>query len=607
MLREVAEKRLQTIREFTEFGSGFKIAMRDLEIRGAGNLLGAEQHGHMESVGYDMYCRLLEEEVQQLKGEAPKQEVLETTVDLNISAYIPDFYIKNQEQRMELYKKIANVRMQEEYFDIQEEMEDRFGDLPKSVQTLLEIVLLKSEARNLGISSIVQKRGNILFQFRTDAKTDPLKLTQLISQGRGKYLFTAGAAPYLTLKLNKEKEAKVLEEIKFVLNAIKGQSFKERVCIIITLGISQRMKCKVFWNYLNQRMKERGIKMKKKGLLCLLIAGAMALCACGSDNASNSDNASGSDFSDEAVMKIDGREIMKSEYMVYLYTTTKSFTSVGGDDIWTTDFDGQTADELVEERTVKTLQTVIAAKKYAEENNIALTDDQKTEVTTASEQFASSVPAEDIAKMGIDAKSLAPFMEGSYIYSLVYQALVSECEVDEAEKANYYEENKDQIKEELITVDMDTIVLDNLDKANEVAEKAKNGEDFQSLFQEYDVDENAKQQEDGSKMTVYKTQLLSSFGLTEIPEVGVITGPIDMDGTYFVLRVSNITTPDESEVKVAAEKTFTTQKQTEYSDARFEEMIASQSVEYMDEAYKNLEKFHQTVQVVFQEEFFHQK
>ncbi|KXL51831.1 transcription-repair-coupling factor [Anaerotignum neopropionicum] len=221
MLREVAEKRLQTIREFTEFGSGFKIAMRDLEIRGAGNLLGAEQHGHMESVGYDMYCRLLEEEVQQLKGEAPKEEPFETTVDLNISAYIPDFYIKNQEQRMELYKKIANVRIQEEYYDIQEEMEDRYGDLPKSVQTLLEIVLLKSEARSLGISSIVQKRGNILFEFRADAKTDPLKLTKLISQGRGKYLFTAGASPYLTLKLNKEKETKVLEEIKFVLNAIK--------------------------------------------------------------------------------------------------------------------------------------------------------------------------------------------------------------------------------------------------------------------------------------------------------------------------------------------------------------------------------------------------
>lgn len=222
MLREVAEKRLQTIREFTEFGSGFKIAMRDLEIRGAGNLLGAEQHGHMESVGYDMYCRLLEEEVQQLKGEEPKAKEIETTVDLNISAYIPDFYIKNQEQRMELYKKIAIVRTREEYFDIQEEMEDRYGDLPKSVQTLLEIVLLKGEARELGISSIVQKRDSILFEFRTDGRTDPMKLTKIISEGRGKYLFTAGANPYLTLKLPKDKENRVLEEIKFLLNAMKG-------------------------------------------------------------------------------------------------------------------------------------------------------------------------------------------------------------------------------------------------------------------------------------------------------------------------------------------------------------------------------------------------
>ncbi len=169
-----------------------------------------------------MYCRLLEEEVQQLKGEEPKTKEIETTVDLNISAYIPDFYIKNQEQRMELYKKIAIVRTREEYFDIQEEMEDRYGDLPKSVQTLLEIVLLKGEARELGISSIVQKRESILFEFRADGSTDPMKLTKIISEGRGKYLFTAGANPYLTLKLPKDKENKVLEEIKFLLNAIKG-------------------------------------------------------------------------------------------------------------------------------------------------------------------------------------------------------------------------------------------------------------------------------------------------------------------------------------------------------------------------------------------------
>lgn len=344
-----------------------------------------------------------------------------------------------------------------------------------------------------------------------------------------------------------------------------------------------------------KKVKERGIKMKKKGLLCLLIAGAMALSACGSNNASNSDNAGGSDFNDEVVMKIDGREIMKSEYMVYLYTTSKSFTAVGGDDIWTMDFDGQTADELVEERTLKTLQSVIAAKKYAEENNITLTDDQKQEVASASEQFVANVPQEDIKKMGIDAESLAPFMESSYIYSLVYQALVAECEVDEAEKARYYEENKEQIKEELITVELDSIVLDDAQKANEVAEKAKSGTDFISLFQEYDIDENARLKEDGGKMTVYKTQLLSSFGLTEVPEIGVVTGPIDVDGTYFILRVTSITTPQESEVKEKAETTFVNQKQTDYSDARFEEMMAAQKVEYIDEVYKNLEKFHSVV------------
>ena len=132
VLQETAEKRLQTIREFTEFGSGFKIAMRDLEIRGAGNLLGAEQHGHMEAIGYDMYCRLLEEEIQNMKGE-PKQEYFETTIDLNINAYIPDFYIKNQEQRMEMYKKIAAISNQHDYYNIQEELEDRFGNFTQKV------------------------------------------------------------------------------------------------------------------------------------------------------------------------------------------------------------------------------------------------------------------------------------------------------------------------------------------------------------------------------------------------------------------------------------------------------------------------------------------
>lgn len=220
MLKETAEKRLQTIREFTEFGAGFKVAMRDLEIRGAGNLLGAEQHGHMESVGYDMYCRLLEEEVQQLKGETVA-ETFETSVDLNISAYLPDFYVRNQEQRMDLYKKIAAIQTLEEYYDMQEEMEDRYGDLPKSVQSLLEMVLLKAEAHQVGVTSIVQKGNNILMEFRPDASLNPEKLTSLIAQSRGRYLFTAGASPYITIRLKKGEENQSLSYIKTLLNGIK--------------------------------------------------------------------------------------------------------------------------------------------------------------------------------------------------------------------------------------------------------------------------------------------------------------------------------------------------------------------------------------------------
>jgi transcription-repair coupling factor (superfamily II helicase) len=222
MLREAAEKRLQTIREFTEFGSGFKIAMRDLEIRGAGNLLGAEQHGHMEAVGYDMYCRLLEEEVQNLKGAAPREEQFETSVDLNISAFIPDFYIKNQEQRMELYKKIAGIHTQEEYLDMQDELADRFGDPPKAVQLLLEVVLVKAEAHAMGITSITQKHGNILLEFRPQPNIDVGRLMQLIASAKGKYLFTAGATPYLTIKPGRGEGDKPLQLVKNFFEALKA-------------------------------------------------------------------------------------------------------------------------------------------------------------------------------------------------------------------------------------------------------------------------------------------------------------------------------------------------------------------------------------------------
>lgn len=158
VLTDIASKRLGAIREYTEFGSGFKVALRDLEIRGAGNLLGAEQHGHMETVGYDMYMRILNEAILEEKGEAPVKKT-ECTVDMNISAYIPESYIKSSVQRIDVYKKISLVENVEDTVDIIDELLDRYGELPKPVSALLDISLLRSLGSECALTKI-QKRGN---------------------------------------------------------------------------------------------------------------------------------------------------------------------------------------------------------------------------------------------------------------------------------------------------------------------------------------------------------------------------------------------------------------------------------------------------------------
>ena len=160
-LTEVAEKRLSAIRDFAEFGSGFKIAMRDLEIRGAGNLLGAEQSGHMMSVGYDMYLKLLDEAVLEEKGEKPKEP--DCTADLNVTANVSQDYVARGEERMDLYRRMAAIRSQEDADDLLDEIIDRYGDPPKGVLNLIDIALLRAQAQKLHICDIRQKAGEVLF------------------------------------------------------------------------------------------------------------------------------------------------------------------------------------------------------------------------------------------------------------------------------------------------------------------------------------------------------------------------------------------------------------------------------------------------------------
>ncbi len=207
MLKEVAEKRLQAIKEFTEPGSGFKVAMRDLEIRGAGNLLGAEQSGHMAAVGYDMYCRLLNEAVRQLKGETVEEETFTTTVDMEMDAYIPSTYIRNEVHKLDMYKRIAEIGNEEEFHDMQEELTDRFGEMPSPVSSLLNIAFLKALAHSVYITSIVQKGSELKLTMYPKAKIAVERIPALLDKYRPGLTLTKDAAPYFTWRIPQEKKA----------------------------------------------------------------------------------------------------------------------------------------------------------------------------------------------------------------------------------------------------------------------------------------------------------------------------------------------------------------------------------------------------------------
>ena len=202
VLTEVAAKRLGAIREYAEFGSGFKIAMRDLEIRGAGNLLGPEQSGFLMSVGYDLYLKLLEEAVLEEKGEKP-QHPSECTADLSVSASIPDRYVPSPEQRMDLYRRIARIRTDADADDMTDELIDRFGDPPRPVNNLISVALLRGRAAACGITDISQKGSSILF---TLSACDLEIISALAGSLEGRLLFSPGDKPLLTLRLRKGED-----------------------------------------------------------------------------------------------------------------------------------------------------------------------------------------------------------------------------------------------------------------------------------------------------------------------------------------------------------------------------------------------------------------
>ena len=223
VLSEIAEKRLDTIREYAEFGSGFKIAMRDLEIRGAGDLLGAEQSGHMMTVGYDMYLKLLEDAVLEERGEEAQKEP-ECTADLTVTANINKDYVTSGEQRMDLYRRMAAIRTQEDADELLDEIVDRFGDPPKGVMNLIAIALLRARAAAAGITEITQKDGAILLSLAT---MDFAAISGCCAEAqfKGRIFFSAGKVPMLSVKLKKTDDPlKLATQLVGVYAALRAQT-----------------------------------------------------------------------------------------------------------------------------------------------------------------------------------------------------------------------------------------------------------------------------------------------------------------------------------------------------------------------------------------------
>ena len=212
ILAEEADKRLKAIKEFTEFGSGFKIAMRDLEIRGAGSLIGEIQHGHLEEVGYDTYCRLLDEVMKEEQGIEIKPDI-DVQIDLNVTSYIPDSYISDSNQKIEIYQDIALCKSEEDIADVIDELIDRFGNMPDELEKLLEISRIKQLAKTKGVIKIASKREAIVFTFDNDL-FDTSSVQEYIKKYGSRLSFSSGVKPMITLKIGSSHENDIIKECK---------------------------------------------------------------------------------------------------------------------------------------------------------------------------------------------------------------------------------------------------------------------------------------------------------------------------------------------------------------------------------------------------------
>ena len=227
-LSEAAAKRLKAIKDFTEFGSGFKIAMRDLEIRGAGNLLGSQQSGHMMNIGYELYCRLVDDAVRALRGEVVKEKSEDLKIDLNVSAIIPSWYIAEEELKMEMYKKCAGITNDEELSDIMDEFIDRFGDIPKETENIMYLNYIRSLAEAIGTSRIYEERGTAVVVLEKENLLKAENLAMASAKFGYDLIINVGTQPRLRLKVTKKDKLEKLLSLMKILRPGSSEPKFER-------------------------------------------------------------------------------------------------------------------------------------------------------------------------------------------------------------------------------------------------------------------------------------------------------------------------------------------------------------------------------------------
>jgi transcription-repair coupling factor (superfamily II helicase) len=225
-LSEEAEKRLVAIREFTELGSGFKIAMRDLEIRGAGNILGPEQHGFINTIGFELYCKMLEEAIGELRGQKVGPEA-DPVIELDLEAYIDDEYLPDSKQKLSIYKRLATVKTISEVDELADELLDRYGEWPESVINLLKVARIKVLARKMGTEAITADQYSIVVRFGHEAQIDPGKLVELVQRRRYPVSLVSGEIPQLKLRKGRTPVPSLLGQLEKILDEIAGEKVKD--------------------------------------------------------------------------------------------------------------------------------------------------------------------------------------------------------------------------------------------------------------------------------------------------------------------------------------------------------------------------------------------